>query len=178
MRALRVLALIGAVVVPGMSTPTPTSTSTSTPNTAAERSQRASIVADAPRPQRPRGTGAVVYATARRAYLDVGAADGLGQGVEVVARRGGAEAGRCTVDVVGDHHAACPSAALRPGDTLTFAATPGPADPKPLPPLLTPEELSVRARAAAEAPIARVEYRPARPPQGWGGGSSSPVSST
>ena len=112
------------------------------------------------RPQRPRGTGAVVYVTGGRAYIDVGAADGLAPGAVIVARRGGAEAGRCTVDVVGDHHAACPSAALRPGDTLTFVASPEPAAPAPLPTLPTAEELAVRARAAAEAPVVRIEFRP------------------
>ncbi len=102
----------------------------------------------------------MVYVTAGRAYIDVGAADGLAPGAVIVARRGGAEAGRCTVDVVGDHHAACPSAALRPGDTLTFVASPEPAAPAPLPTLPTAEELAVRARAAAEAPVVRVEFRP------------------
>ena len=76
-----------------------------------------------------------------------------------MARRGGAEAGRCTVDVVGDHHAACPASALRPGDTLTFAAAPEPPGPR-CSSAPTPEELAVRARAAAEAPIARIEFRP------------------
>ncbi len=112
------------------------------------------------RPRRPRGTGAVVYATAARAYLDVGTADGLAPGAVIVARRGGAEAGRCTVDLVGEHHAACASGALRPGDTFTFAAAPEPPVPVPPPALPTPDELAARARAAAEAPVVRVEFRP------------------
>jgi hypothetical protein len=167
MRASLLLALFGAVAVPATPTATPTSTSTGSEDAVPERSSAAggaksrdSAPADAPRPRRPRGTGAVVYATAGRAYLDVGAADGLAPGAVVMARRGGAEAGRCTVDVVGDHHAACPASALRPGDTLTFAAAPEPPGPALLPPLPTPEELAVRARAAAEAPIARIEFRP------------------
>jgi hypothetical protein len=114
----------------------------------------------APRPERRRGTGAVVYVTAARAYLDVGAADGLAPGAVVVARRGGAEAGRCTVDELGEHHAACPATVLRPGDTVTFAATPEPEAPRSPAPLPTAEELAARARAAAEAPVVRVDFRP------------------
>ncbi|HSD20561.1 MAG TPA: hypothetical protein VLC54_11015 [Anaeromyxobacter sp.] len=173
MRVFPVLALLGAVGVPAMSTPTPTPTATAiapAPSTVAVgREKRASTAAEVPRAQRPRGTGAVVYVTAGRAYLDVGAADGLAPGAVIVARRGGAEAGRCTVDVVGDHHAACSSAALRPGDTLTFVAAPEPAAPAPLPTLPTAEELAVRAQAAAEAPVVRVEFRPAARREGDAG---------
>lgn len=176
MRASHVLAVLAAAALPATASPTPARAATSTPAAAAgpldsghperseaaqaaERSRRASTAADA-RPARPRGTGAVVYVTAARAYLDAGAADGLAAGAVVIARRGGREAGRCTVDALGEHHAACPATALRPGDTVTFAAAPEPPRAPAPPALPTERELAERARAAAELPVARVEFRP------------------
>lgn len=114
------------------------------------------------RPEHARGTGAVVYVTAERVYLDVGAADGLSAGDGVVARRKGEAGGRCTVDLVAEHASSCRSTALRPGDAVTFQAAPEPAPPKVLPAVVAEEDLARRAAALQSAPPAPlVEFKAA-----------------
>jgi len=106
----------------------------------------------APRPQRARGTGAVAYASATRAYLDAGSADGLAPGGAVAFRRAGAPAGRCEVDLVAEHHASCAVRGPRAGDTFAFEAAAEPAAPKLLPPPPSEDELARRAAALEAAP--------------------------
>jgi hypothetical protein len=112
------------------------------------------------RPEHPRGTGLVVYATAGRAYLDVGAADGMPQGA-VISLRGGPEV--CTADLVAEHSASCPATRLRAGDAIAFHAAPERPPPKPLPPLLPEEDLVRRAAALQAAPPAPLIEHKAAP---------------
>jgi hypothetical protein len=119
------------------------------------------------RPARARGTGAVLYASATRVYLDAGAAEGLAAGAAVAFRRGGERAGRCEVDLVADHQASCAAKGPRAGDTFTFEATAEPAGPKLLPPPPSDEALQRRAAvlAAAPAPAAIAYQAPADRPR-------------
>jgi hypothetical protein len=110
-------------------------------------------------PSRPPGTGSVRYVTAGRAYLDVGAAEGLSAGQELVLRRGGADAGRCRVEELALHHATCRGAAARPGDLFAYAPAPAPPAPRLLPAPPAPEELARRRAAVADAPLPLVEHR-------------------
>lgn len=102
------------------------------------------------RPEHPRGTGLVVYATAGRVYLDVGSADGLPQGAAIAVR--GRQGAACSADVVAEHSASCLTTQLRPGDAITFHAAPEPPEPKALPPLVQEEDLVRRAAALQAAP--------------------------
>jgi hypothetical protein len=112
------------------------------------------------RPERARGTGAVAYATAERAYLDAGAADGLAPGTTVRLSRAGAAPGGCTVDLVAEHQASCPGKGLRAGDGFSFEPAPEAPGPKQLPALVPDDELARRSAALAAAPAApRVERR-------------------
>jgi hypothetical protein len=107
-----------------------------------------------------RGTGAVAYATATQVYLDAGAEDGLAIGAVLELRRGADPVGRCTVEAVAPHHAACSGARARAGDTFTlptFAAE-APA-PRLLPPP-PPDDVLARRRAVVEAaPVPQVVYQ-------------------
>ena len=124
------------------------------------------------RAEHARGTGTVVYATAGRAYLDVGAADGLAPGATIVARRGRDRAVRCAVDLVADRASSCPSPGLRAGDAVAFQAGPAPAEPKLLPAVAGEDELVRRAAALQGAPAPPlVEFKgaaPGAPPPGPG----------
>ena len=62
--------------------------------------------------------GRVALVTEHRAYLDRGAADGLGVGQSLALARFGRSAGSCTVEVVGDHEATCTGNRARVGDTF------------------------------------------------------------
>ncbi len=125
----------------------------------------AAALAAAPAPAgaagaRPRGTGAVLYVTATRAYLDAGEADGLAPGAVLELRRGGAVTGRCTVETLADHSAVCTGAGIRVGDTFRFAAAVEPPEPKTLPPPPDDAELARRRAVAEAAPYAQVEFHP------------------
>jgi hypothetical protein len=119
------------------------------------------------RPDRAPGTGAVAYVTAARAFLDVGADDGLAEAAELELRRAGAAVGTCRVETLAPHHATCTGApAARAGDRFEFtpatsaaAAATGPA-PKLLPPLPSDEELARRQAAVEAAPVALVDFKP------------------
>lgn len=135
------------------------------------RDPRVTAVAATPLPdpapqrgERPPGTGAVAYVTAARAYLDVGADDGLAPGATLELRRDGAVVATCTVEALAPRHAACAGAAgARVGDRVRFAppaAVEAPA-PRLLPPLVPDDELARRQAAVEAAPIALVEWKPA-----------------
>lgn len=112
------------------------------------------------RPEHARGTGEVIYTTVERAYLDVGAADGLVTGATVVARRAGEPVARCAVDLVAEHEASCPATSLHTGDAVAFEAGPAPPAPKVLPALVSTEDLGRRAVALQAAPPAPlVEFK-------------------
>lgn len=110
-------------------------------------------------PLRPRGAGSVRYVTAGRAYLDVGAAEGLSPGAELTLRRGGAEIGRCRVDELALHHATCRGAAARSGDVFAYAPSPEPPAPRLLEAPPAAEELARLRAAVLAAPLPLVEYR-------------------
>jgi hypothetical protein len=118
------------------------------------------------RPDRAPGTGGVAYVTAARAFLDVGAEDGLAEGAELDLRRAGDAVGPCRVETLAPHHATCTGApGARAGDRFKFtpavaaASTPTPA-PKLLPPLPSDEELARRQAAVESAPVALVDFKP------------------
>jgi hypothetical protein len=114
-----------------------------------------------PRPDPPPGQGVVVTATATRAYLDVGAEDGVLAGAELPVRRAGEALGSCRVEVLAPHHAACAGAGLRAGDTVAFDPAPAPPPPKLLG-AAPPEEELERRRVALEAvPLPLVQYEAA-----------------
>ncbi|GEJ58570.1 hypothetical protein [Anaeromyxobacter diazotrophicus] len=111
---------------------------------------------------RAAGLGTVLSVTARRAYLDAGAKDGLAPGRELRLERKGRPAGRCTVEAVSDRGATCAGQDLRAGDTFALAAPPPAAAVSRTqaapPPPLAPAEVSRRRAALEAAPVARVEY--------------------
>jgi hypothetical protein len=115
-----------------------------------------------PVPVRTPGLGRVVQATKVRAYLDVGAENGLAVGEVLSLRRGEQAAGHCTVETVGPTHATCTGAAAKPGDTFRLGppAVP-PAKAVVLPPLLDDQELARRAAAVEAAPQPLVVFKPA-----------------
>jgi hypothetical protein len=108
---------------------------------------------------RPARAGTVVSVTARRAYLDAGARDGLATGRELRLDRKGRPAGSCTVDAVSDRGATCAGEDLRTGDTFALAEPPptAPETPPPAAPL-APGEKSRRRAALDAAPVAKVEF--------------------
>ncbi|HTN54291.1 MAG TPA: hypothetical protein VML50_17910 [Anaeromyxobacter sp.] len=103
---------------------------------------------------RPRGTGAVVYVTPSRAYLDAGAEDGLAAGQVLELRRSGLVVASCKVEELAPHHATCLGSGLKPGDTFRFQAAPEPPEPKLLPPPPPDAELARREAAVEAAPPA------------------------
>jgi hypothetical protein len=138
----------------------------SPPAARAQAAQASGVVRASPlenstrRPERARGTGAVLYASAERVYLDAGAAEGLAPGAAVSFRRGGERVGRCEVDLVADHQASCAGKGPRPGDTFTFEPAAAPPPPRLLPPPPSDAELERRAEALGGAPApALVAYQ-------------------
>jgi hypothetical protein len=108
----------------------------------------------------PPGTGTVLSVTARRAYLDAGARDGLAVGRELRLERKGRPAGRCSVEAVADRGATCAGQDLRAGDTFALAAPTAPASPEVTPPAapLASAEVSRRRAALEAAPVVQVDY--------------------
>jgi hypothetical protein len=86
-------------------------------------------------------TGRVRFVTAKRLYLDRGAADGLRAGDKVTFSRDGRAAGGCTIDLVGGHDAVCRGRGASVGDVFAVPSRPVAASPPaPAPaPLPTPE---------------------------------------
>jgi len=105
------------------------------------------------------GVVTVTSVTARRAYLDAGARDGLAVGQAFALARQGRPAGSCTVESVSDRSATCAGQDLRTGDS--FAIAPAPAPPpaaKSASPTLTAPEVA-RLRGALEAaPLPKVVF--------------------
>jgi hypothetical protein len=107
-----------------------------------------------------RGAGAVEYATATRAYLDVGRADGLGDNATVTLRRAGRAPMKCQVDLVSDNHASCATEGARLGDAVAFEVGALPPEPRPLPPPPPDDEVARRAATLEAVPPAPlVPYR-------------------
>jgi hypothetical protein len=104
------------------------------------------------RPVHRRGRGEVAYATAARAYVDVGAREGLAPGAELTFLRRNRGVGKCTVDEVGDHNASCPATGLRVGDDAHFEPGALPPEPKLLPEPFDEDDLARRARVVTAAP--------------------------
>jgi hypothetical protein len=89
--------------------------------------------------------GKVVFASAKRAYLDVGEADGITLELTLTLKRGNRNLGACKVDLLAQHSSACAMAGARIGDTFALPATP-PRSPGP-----------VAHAVPAPAPIAEIE---------------------
>ena len=106
--------------------------------------------------------GRVQFVTDRRAYLDRGAADGLGVRQSLAVARGGRPIGACTIESVGDHEATCVGVRLRVGDTFRVGRhavrrAPGPPLPE-LAPLVDEPTLKTRASAIADAGIEKIDF--------------------
>jgi hypothetical protein len=111
------------------------------------------------RPERPRGTGAVAYVTAFRAYVDAGAEDGVSPGAELDLRRDGEPVGRCRIETLGPHEATCTGGRPRAGDTFRFEAAPVPPPPRVLPPPPSSEVMANRTAQLTTAPIVPVVFQ-------------------
>jgi hypothetical protein len=108
-------------------------------------------------------SGQVRFVTAKRIYLDKGAADGLQAGVKVTFARARRAVGGCTIDLVGAHDAVCRATGLLAGDVFVAPKRPS-AAPRPAPaalPALEPAATLVRRAAAiAHLPQAKVDFVP------------------
>jgi hypothetical protein len=125
-------------------------------------------------PLRPPGFARVTYVTARRAYLDAGADDGLAPGAELELRRGEGAVGRCRVESVAPHHAVCTGARARTGDVAPIRPAAAAAPPRVLSPPPSEEVLAERRRAAERLEVPLVTFRappaaPAALPRAWSG---------
>ncbi len=108
-------------------------------------------------------TGQVRFVTARRLYLDKGAADGLRAGDKVTFSREGRGAGGCTIDLVGTHDAVCRGRGASAGDVFALPRRPAPASPPVPAPLPAPESDETVERRAAElaaSPHDKVDFVP------------------
>lgn len=160
----------GPAPTPGKARPRrPARGAPSAPAPAATAAPPAETSAPARRADRPRGTGQVTYATAARAYLDAGAEDGLAPGAVIELRRNGGPAGRCTVESLAPHHAACAGTGLRAGDAFRFDAAAAPPAARPLPPPPGEAELQRRLALVSAAPVPLVVFEAAP------GAASAPV---
>src|SRR5207302_8342619 len=102
-----------------------------------------------PRPRDDGGSGTVTFASADRAYLDKGKAEGVvpGQTLELLGSHGRAV---CRVEAVGLHVATCAAPNAQGGDRFAFKPARAEAAPPTLPPLPAAKELA-RRRAALQA---------------------------
>ena len=98
--------------------------------------------------------GHVVFVTARAAYLDAGARDGLQAGAVVQLKRAGA----CKVESVSDHRASCSVQGAQVGDSFAVAAPPPapPAPPRPQP--LPADQVKREAALLSAAALPAVEF--------------------
>jgi len=124
----------------------------------------AAISAASPaRPMPASSTGRVRFVTAKRLYLDRGAADGLRAGDKVTFSREGRPAGGCTIDLVGAHDAVCRGRGALVGDLFGMpsrpVAAPAPA-PAPLPAPESNETVERRAAEVAASPQDKVDFVP------------------
>ena len=106
--------------------------------------------------------GQVTYTTAKDAYLDVGAKDGVTVGQELQLTRRNKPAGPCQVVEVSPATAVCRSERAAPGDKLSFAFTPPPEaakpEPKVLPPMMSPGQQRELREQLAQLPVERVKH--------------------
>jgi len=107
-----------------------------------------------------RRSGAVVYATASRLYLDAGSRDGLAPGQVLELHRAGRPLGSCKVEQVSEKQGTCLGSG-RPGDGFALSPLAGPAPsqgqrPSPPPP---PAVMERRRAALAAAPHEKIEFR-------------------
>ena len=115
---------------------------------------------DRGRRRRPRR---VRFVTAKRLYLDRGAADGLRAGDKVTFSRDGRAAGGCTIDLVGAHDAVCRGRGALVGDVFAVPSRPVAASPPAPAPLPAPESNETVERRAAElaaSPHDKVDFVP------------------
>ena len=128
----------------------------------------AAISAAAPaRPAAPAATstttGRVRFVTAKRLYLDRGAADGLRAGDRVTFSRDGRAAGGCTIDLVGAHDAICRGRGVLVGDLFAAPSRPAAASPPAPAPLPAPESYQTVERRAAQlaaSPHDKIDFVP------------------
>ena len=107
--------------------------------------------------------GRVRFVTAKRLYLDRGAADGLRAGDKVSFSRAGLAAGGCTIDLVGAHDAVCRGRGALVGDVFAVPRRPAAASPPAPTPLPAPESnetVERRAAALAASPHDKVDFVP------------------
>lgn len=106
--------------------------------------------------------GQVTYATAKDAYLDVGAKHGVTVGQELQLVRRNKPVGPCEVVEVSPAKAICKSDRAAPGDKFSFAWVP-PAEakkpePKVLPPMMSPGQQRELREQVAQLPVERVKH--------------------
>lgn len=120
----------------------------------------------------------VTQVTRSDAYLDAGRAQGLALGAVLRLRRRGAHVATCEVTALADHHAACATAAARPGDQVLLPEPPHPTPPKLPGPRNAPEVLARLREAVLLTEIPKVAYtgpRTSPPPaqEAWAGLTAS-----
>ena len=117
------------------------------------------------RSEASRTSARVRYVTAKRAYLDAGALDGLARGELVKLTRNGRAAASCTITEVADHTAVCTTSDARVGDELPLHAAPAPplAKVATLPPPPSPREIADAQARLADASIPMVEFHDTSP---------------
>jgi hypothetical protein len=115
------------------------------------------------RPTPAAATGRVRFVTAKRLYLDKGAADGLRAGDKVTFSRRGMAAGGCTIDLVGAHDAVCRGRGAVVGDVFAMpsrSAPVSPPEPAPLPAPESNETVVKRVAELAASPLEKVDFVP------------------
>jgi len=110
----------------------------------------------------PTAAGQIRFVTAKRIYLDKGAADGLRAGDKLAFWRQGRTVGGCTIDLVGAHDAVCRGRGSLVGDLFAVPSRPVRVSPPPAP-LPAPEPNEALVRRAAElaaSPQDKVDFVP------------------
>jgi hypothetical protein len=106
----------------------------------------------------PAGTGAVVYQTRERLFLNRGQADGLAVGTVLHLGHEGRSTAQCKVDSVAEHVATCAGKGAHPGDTFKLGAPPAKPAVAQLEPMLPPTEVGRRQAALNGLPLQKVEF--------------------
>jgi hypothetical protein len=99
--------------------------------------------------------GRVGFVTQKRAYLTAGRLEQLALGMTIQLSHNGQAVGRCTIDQLADHRAACPIAGARTGDSFALPASSSPATPRPV--LVAPLSADALARAGQAIEAAPTE---------------------
>ncbi len=106
--------------------------------------------------------GQVTYTTAKDAYLDVGAKQGVTVGQELQLTRRNKPVGPCQVVEVSPGTAVCKSERAAPGDKFTVTGTPSAdvakPEPKVLPPLMSAGQQRELREQLAQLPVERVKH--------------------